>query len=94
MSGSRSWGSPAFDNDNKGRFTGSGGTTGSRPGHSQRSPQTSAQPTQPSEVSKPLPVSLEDLYHGVAAKRMKVSRELLNGTTEEKVSPARAKSVS
>jgi len=94
MGGNGNRGMPAFDDGNRGWFTGSGGTAESRPGHGQHPPQTSAQPTQPSEISKPLPVSLEDLYHGVAAKRMKVSRKLLNGTMEEKVSSARLQSVS
>jgi len=79
-----------FDNDDDtGPFTSSGGMPGgmpgSRPGSSRRSPRTSTQPTQPSEISKPLLISLEDLYQGVT-KRMKVSRKLLSGGTEEKVS--------
>lgn len=78
------------DDDDLGPFTSSGGMPGgmpgSRPSSSRRSPRASAQPTQPSEILKPLPLSLEDLYQGVAAKRMKVSRKLLSGVTEDKVS--------
>jgi len=91
MGGARARGASMFDDDDDtGPFTSSGGMPGgmpgSRPGSSRRSPRTSTQPTQPSEISKPLPISLEDLYQGVT-KRMKVSRKLLSGETEEKVSP-------
>lgn len=37
-----------------------------------------------SEISRPLKVSLEDLYSG-SVKRLKVGRRLLDGTTEDKV---------
>ena len=94
MGGTRSRGASMFDDgDDLGPFSSPGGMPGgmpnSRPGSSRRSPRTSTQFTQPSEISKPLPISLEDLYHGVSAKRMKVSRKLLSGATEEKVSPPR-----
>jgi len=86
------------DDDDLGPPISSGGMPGgmphSRPGPSRRSPRTSTQHTQPSEISKPLPISLEDLYQGVAAKRMKVSRKLLNGAMEEKVSSPRFQNVS
>ncbi|KIJ66903.1 hypothetical protein HYDPIDRAFT_38349 [Hydnomerulius pinastri MD-312] len=39
---------------------------------------------QPSEISRPLKLTLEDLYSG-ATKHLKVGRKLLSGTTEEKV---------
>ena len=84
-------GVPTSNDGDIGPSAGSGG----RPGPSQHSPQTpSTESAQPTETSKPLQVSLEDLYHGAAAKRMKVSRKLLNGTTEEKVNSSRAQSVS
>ena len=90
MGGTRSRGASMFnDDDDMGPFTSSGGMPGgmpgSRPGSGHRSPRTPAQSTQPSEISKPLPISLDDLYQG-ATKRMKVSRKLLGGGTEEKVS--------
>lgn len=55
--------------------------SGSHSGH----PRSHPQPSQPSEITKPLPVSLEDLFAGTT-KRMKVSRKLLSGGTEDKVS--------
>jgi DnaJ family protein B protein 4 len=41
-------------------------------------------PEKPAEITKPLKVSLRELYDG-ATKRLKVGRKMLNGTTEEKV---------
>lgn len=38
----------------------------------------------PSEITRPLKTSLEDLYHG-ATKHLKVGRRLLDGSTEDKV---------
>jgi DnaJ family protein B protein 4 len=38
----------------------------------------------PSEITRPLKVSLEDLYSGTV-KHLKVGRKLLDGTTEDKV---------
>ncbi|KAH6913385.1 hypothetical protein BKA70DRAFT_720823 [Coprinopsis sp. MPI-PUGE-AT-0042] len=54
---------------------------GSRP-HPTRSNSTPSSP--PSEITKPLKVSLKDLYNGTT-KHLKVGRKLLNGTTEDKV---------
>lgn len=93
MGGFRSRGASMFDDqdedDDMGPFTSSGGMPGgmpgSRPSTGRHSPRHSFQPTQQSEVSKALPISLEDLYQGVT-KRMKVSRKTLSGGTEEKVS--------
>ena len=98
MGGTRSRGSSIFDDDDDmGPFTSPGGMPGgmpgSRPSSSRRSARTSTQPTQPSEISKPLPISLEDLYQG-ATKRMKVSRKLLSGGTEDKASSPHLQSVS
>ncbi|KAI0342738.1 DnaJ-domain-containing protein [Trametopsis cervina] len=68
----------------------SGGMPGGMPnGHSQtrggRTRQDTASASSgPSEISRPLKVSLEDLYSGTT-KRLKVGRKLLNGTTEDKV---------
>ena len=45
---------------------------------------TSTPTSQPSEISRPLKLSLEDLYSG-STKHLKVSRKLLNGSTEDKV---------
>ena len=40
--------------------------------------------TEPTEITRPLKVSLEDLYSG-ATKHLKVGRRLLNGSTEDRV---------
>jgi len=89
MGGRRGRGASMFDNDDElGPFTSMGGMPGgmpgSRPGSGHRSPRSPSQPAQQTEISKPLPISLEDLYQGVT-KRMKVSRKLQSGGTEEKV---------
>lgn len=98
MGGTRSRGASMFeDDDDMGPFTNlggmPGGMPGSRPSSSRHSPRTSTQPTQPGEILKPLPISLEDLYQGVT-KRMKVSRKLLSGGAEEKASSPHPQSVS
>ena len=91
MGGARSRGTSFFeDDDDMGPFTSTGGMPGGMPGMGRsstgrRSPRHSTQTAQQNEVSKPLPISLEDLYQGVT-KRMKVSRKMLSGETEEKVS--------
>lgn len=74
-----------FDSDDDmGPFPSPGGMPGgmpdSRPSTGRSSPRRSSWPQPPSEISKPLPISLEDLYQGVT-KRMKVSR-----SGEDKVS--------
>jgi DnaJ family protein B protein 4 len=67
-----------------------GGMPGSMPGmRNRRTTHTTTKPSSPpqqspSEISRPLKVSLEDLYTG-ATKRLKVGRRLQNGTTEDKV---------
>jgi hypothetical protein len=43
-----------------------------------------AAPPPPSEITKPLALSLEELYKG-GTKRLKITRHLRNGSTEEKV---------
>lgn len=50
----------------------------------QSSTSTSTSASAPSETTRPLKLSLEELYSG-ATKHLKVSRRLLDGTTEEKV---------
>ncbi|OCB85288.1 DnaJ-domain-containing protein [Sanghuangporus baumii] len=58
-----------------------------RPQAQQRSQTRSSTPQaerEPSEITRPLRVSLEDLYTG-ATKHLKVGRKLFNGRTEEKV---------
>jgi len=60
-----------------GGFPSSGGMPRSRPSR----PQS---PEKPSEITKPLKVSLKDLYAGTT-KHLKVGRKLMNGTTEDKV---------
>ena len=61
-----------------------GGMPNGRPGARSRRTGSTASPAGPSEITKPLKVSLEDLYNG-ATKRLKVGRKLLNGSTEDKV---------
>lgn len=56
-----------------------------RPGGGHSFGGASARPTrEPSEITRPLKVSLEELYRG-ATKHLKVGRKLLSGGTEEKV---------
>jgi len=73
--------------------TGLGGVGGRMPGGmgGNGGPRHSRTPSQPppksgaqSEITRPLKLSLEDLYGG-ATKHMKVARRKLDGTTEEKV---------
>jgi len=71
------------DDDMGGGGTSFSGMPGGMPGR--QSGRQSPKPTPaPSEITRPLKVSLEDLYSGVT-KHLKVSRRLLNGTTEDKV---------
>ena len=74
------------DDDMGGFFTSSGGMPGGMPNGSTRGrrPASPAPSAGPSEITRPLKVSLEDLYNG-ATKRLKVGRKLLNGSTEDKV---------
>jgi DnaJ homolog subfamily B member 4 len=82
------------DDDMPGGFSGfssfGGGMPGGMPGRSQsfrsssRHASTGSKPSAPAEITRPLKVSLEDLYNG-AVKHLKIGRRLLNGTTEEKV---------
>ena len=72
------------DDDMSGSFF-----TGGMPGGMPRSRPSAGRPaspapSQPSEITKPLKVSLEDLYSG-ATKHLKVGRRLLNGGIEDKV---------
>ncbi len=71
------------DDDMSGAYFGGmpGGMPRSRPSTGR---SASPAPSQPTEVTKPLKVSLEDLYSGTT-KHLKVGRRLLNGTTEDKV---------
>lgn len=67
-----------------------GGMPGGMPGgmggtpNGARGGRASPAPAGPSEITRPLKVSLEDLYSG-ATKRLKVGRKLLDGSTEDKV---------
>ncbi len=67
-------------------FFTSGGMPGGMPSGraSPHGSPTTPGPSQPSEITKPLKVSLEDLYSGTT-KHLKVGRRLLNGKTEDKV---------
>ncbi|KAF5382169.1 hypothetical protein D9615_004465 [Tricholomella constricta] len=86
MGGSR--GSPFDMDDDMGggySFTSMPGGMPRRPSpHRTRSHRQPSPPSGPSEITRPLKVSLHDLYNG-AVKHIKVGRRLLNGTTEEKV---------
>lgn len=98
MGGGRSRGASMFDDgDDFGPFPSSGGMPGgmpgSRPSTGRDTPRRSSHSSQPSEVTKPLPISLEDLYQGVT-KRMKVSRKTMSGGAEEKVSSKHLPNVS
>lgn len=78
-------GPSVFDDDD----TGGGGPffrsmPGGMPGRQSPRRQPSTPAPGPSEITRPLKLSLEDLYSG-ATKHLKVSRRLLNGTTEDKV---------
>ncbi|KAI0072530.1 DnaJ-domain-containing protein [Panus rudis PR-1116 ss-1] len=57
---------------------------GSGPTGARRTSSPAPEPSQPTEITRPLKVSLEDLYNG-STKRLKVGRKLLSGGTEEKV---------
>ena len=72
----------AFDeDDDMGGTSFFSGMPGGMPNHSfQRASSTPAS----SEITRPLKVSLEELYNG-ATKHLKIGRKLLNGTTEDKV---------
>jgi len=72
------------DDDSMGGFS-FGGMPGGM--HTRQTRHTAPKPAasaSPSEISRPLKVSLEELYTG-ATKRLKVGRRLQNGTTEDKV---------
>ncbi|KAH9856621.1 hypothetical protein C2E23DRAFT_808311 [Lenzites betulinus] len=73
-----------IDDDMNGSFF--GGMPGGMPNSGRASPRPTrpSAPSPPSEITRPLKVSLEDLYSG-ATKHLKVGRRLLNGGTEEKV---------
>ena len=59
---------------------------GARAGrHTHRRPASPASgPSEPNEITRPLKISLEDLYSGTT-KHLKVGRRLLSGDTEERV---------
>ena len=73
-----------FDNAGAGSFfRNMPGGMPNRTSHAQQR-ATSAPAPQPPEITRPLKLSLEDLYSG-STKHLKVSRKLLDGSTEEKV---------
>ncbi|KAF9069009.1 hypothetical protein BDP27DRAFT_1294502 [Rhodocollybia butyracea] len=82
--------SPMFDDDDDVMDGPSffGGMPGAMPRpRASRNGSHSGRPTShspPSEISRPLKVSLQDLYSG-AVKHLKVGRRLLSGSTEDKV---------
>ncbi|KAI4525974.1 hypothetical protein EV122DRAFT_269643 [Schizophyllum commune] len=71
------------DEDMDGTFSGFSGMPGGMGGGGR--PRPSQQKSQaPTEITRPLKVSLNDLYSG-AVKHLKIGRRLLDGTTEDKV---------
>jgi len=78
------------DDDMSGSFFGGmpGGMPNGRPSSTRtggpRRPSSPAPSSAPSEITRPLKVSLEDLYSGTT-KHLKVGRKLLSGDTEDKV---------
>lgn len=74
-------GGPGMAMDDSDDDMGIPGAFGGMPRQSAPPPQPDVQP---SELVKPLPCSLEDLYRGVT-KKMKVTRKLLNGSEDPKV---------
>jgi DnaJ family protein B protein 4 len=81
-------GSSIFDDDDDigggGPFFGMPGGMPSERQSSGRQSSTSTPASAPSETTRPLKLSLEELYSGTT-KHLKVSRRLLGGSTEEKV---------
>ena len=92
MRGSRSGASVFDQDDSMNGFSSFGGMPGGMPNgrrNSRPQPQppsgsTPSTPSGPSEITRPLKVSLEDLCQGTT-KRLKVGRRLLDGGTEDKV---------
>ncbi|KAJ6507944.1 hypothetical protein C8R47DRAFT_1100064 [Mycena vitilis] len=61
-----------------------GGMGGGMPRQRRQSPSKAAPPSVPSEITRPLKLSLAELFSGTT-KRLKVGRRLLDGSSEEKV---------
>jgi DnaJ homolog subfamily B member 4 len=72
------------DDDDMAGFGRSSSPFGSHRKRSSFPPGSSNSSSQPSEITLPLKVSLEELYKG-ATKRLKVGRKLLSGKTEDKI---------
>jgi DnaJ homolog subfamily B member 4 len=72
------------DDDDMAGFARSSSPFGSQRRRSSFPPESSKPSSKASEMTFPLKVSLEELYNG-ATKRMKVSRKLLSGKTEDKI---------
>lgn len=66
----------------RGGMPGMGGM-GGMGGHSHMHDDEPPKP-KPDDITRPLPVSLEDLHNGVT-KKLKITRRLLNGSEEEKI---------
>lgn len=60
------------------------GGMGGMPGGFGGGPAESSAPPPPGEISKPLALTLEELYKG-GTKRLKCTRHLRNGSQEEKI---------
>jgi DnaJ family protein B protein 4 len=94
MGGRSKSGSMFEDDDMNGSFSGfGGGMPGGMPRRSSPSRHNSqsqykqrppSPPNQPSEITRPLKVSLQELYSG-SVKHLKVGRRLLDGSTEDKI---------
>ncbi|KAF8206207.1 hypothetical protein K438DRAFT_1816792 [Mycena galopus ATCC 62051] len=78
------------DDDNMDGFGGFGGMPGGMGGGMGGMPRRRASPKKgpsmsaPSEITKPLKLSLNELYSGTT-KKLKIGRRLLNGSSEDKV---------
>ncbi|KAI0052308.1 DnaJ-domain-containing protein [Auriscalpium vulgare] len=80
------------DDDDMAGYSSFGGMPGGMPGsmpNGRRSmrpgrPASPSQSSAPSDITRPIKVSLEDLFTGTT-KRLKVGRRLLDGTSEDKV---------
>ncbi|KAJ3762641.1 hypothetical protein F5878DRAFT_47670 [Lentinula raphanica] len=79
--GMQGFGDDDEDDSMNGSFTSFASGMPRRPNPSRN---TSFSKRSPSEITRPLKVSLQDLYSG-AVKHLKVGRKLLNGSTEDKV---------
>ena len=77
-------GMPGMPGGMPGGMPRSRGASSFRSAHASNVAGQSNGPSAPSEITRPLKVSLEELFSGTT-KRLKIGRRLLSGTTEEKI---------